>query len=104
MFLAFSPRGNPGRQMRRFGKQSGLAEGCPRGGLRWAQWASDAKGRCAGGTRVPLAWAPHAQRVDVCAHGVCGFHSRDFRKPGLSRLPGPQGCPGTGMPGRMSRT
>lgn len=25
------------------------------------------------------------------------------RKPGLSRLPGPRGCPGTGMPGRMSR-
>lgn len=70
MFPAFSPRGSPGRQMRRFGKQSVLAEGCPRSGPWRAQWASDAKGRCAGGTQGPSAWALRAQRVDVCVHSV----------------------------------
>ena len=43
-------------------------------------------------------------RWGVCVCTVCGPHNPNFRKPGLSRLPGPQGCPGTGMPGHVSRT
>lgn len=79
--------------MRRFGKQSGLAE-LSSGGPWWAQWASDARQVCWGGTRRPSAWAPCAQRVDVCVASTTPTSESQ-------RLGVP---PDEGVPGHMSRT
>ena len=80
------------------GKQGGQAAGRPQGGPGQAQWVLDAK------TRGPSAWVLCARHMDVCVHGVCGPYNPRFRKPGLFRPSGPDGCLGMGVPGHVPQT